>query len=275
MNTKETLKPRDLQGKTVLLNGAGSSGKGVSNGMAAAMAYARAGARVFAVDISASAAAETVVQIRRDGGIAAPYAADVSEADAMRGAVDACLAEYADIDILHHNVGIARLGGPVEQSLDDWNLVLKTNLTSLFLACKYVLPVMTAKKSGAIIAISSLAGIRWNGTPFISYASTKAAMIQFTRSIALQYAREGIRANCIVPGLIDTPLVYGALKADSAEEIEAMRSRRNSVCPTGMMGSPWDIANAALFLASDAASYINGTSQIVDGGMFIESANNR
>lgn len=265
----------NLKNKVALVNGAGSAPSGVSNGMAAAVAYAASGAQVVVVDISPEAADRTLSRIHDLGGEAIAHIADVSDQQALEDVVATCKKTYGGIDILHHNVGISALGGPVDLSLDDWQKVINVNLTSLFLACKYIIPVMQERGGGVITAISSLAAIRWVGTPFIAYATTKAAILQFIGSVALQYAGHNIRANSILPGLIDTPLAYAALGAASDEEKEALRAVRNASSPTGKMGSPWDIANLSVFLASDQAGFITGTTQIADGGMSLQTSANR
>lgn len=168
--------------------------------------------------------------------------------------------------MLHNNVGVVRVGGPVEQSLEEWNLVLNINLTSMFLTCKYVLPHMVERGAGSIVNIGSVGGLRFVGYNYPSYAASKGAVVQFTQSIALQYAARGIRANTIAPGYIKTPLIYRQVDG-SGERPEELVAARDALSPTGKMGSPFDVANAALFLASDEASYINGVCLPVDGGL--------
>jgi len=154
--------------------------------------------------------------------------------------------------------------------VESWDRVNDVNLKSMFLICKHVLPHMERQGKGAIVNIASVSGIRWLGVPYISYAATKAAVIQFTRVIALQYARSGIRANTILPGMMNTPMVHApeviAAYGGSAEE---MVRRRDEQCPMGRMGDAWDVAYAALFLASDEAKYVTGTELIVDGGLTV------
>jgi NAD(P)-dependent dehydrogenase (short-subunit alcohol dehydrogenase family) len=257
-----------LKGKVVMLTGAGSVGPGWGNGKATAVLFAREGAKIFAIDINLEAAVETRQCIVEEGGECVVHEGDVSKASDVKAMVDHCLQEYGRIDVLHNNVGILEVGGPVEASEEGWDRVTTVNLKSLFLTCKYVIPQMEERGGGAIVNISSIAGIRWLGVPYISYSTTKAGIIQFTKSIALQYAAKHIRCNCILPGLINTPLVYKAL-ADvyAAGEVQKMIEIRDRQCPTGKMGDAWDVAYAALFLASDEAKFITGAQLVVDGGM--------
>jgi len=259
-----------LKEKVALVSGAGSSGPGWGNGKATAVLFAREGARVLAADINLDAAVETKRIIESEGGICEAVAGNVSLAEDVAAMVDACIAAFGWIDVLHNNVGIVEVGGPVETTEDSWDRVNDVNLKSMFLTCRQVLPHMERQGRGAIVNIASVSGIRWLGVPYISYAATKAAVIQFTRVIALQYARSGIRANSILPGMMNTPMVHApgviAAYGGSAEE---MIRRRDEQCPMGRMGDAWDVAYAALFLASDEAKYITGTELVVDGGLTV------
>lgn len=255
-----------LKDKVALVFGAGSIGPGWGNGKATAVAYAREGAKVIAVDLNVAAAEETSGIIRGEGGICEPLAADVTRSGSVKAAVDRCVDLYGRIDILHNNVGMAYVGGPVEMSEQLWTDSVNLNIGGLFLTCKHVLPVMEDQGSGVIINISSIASIRWLGTAYISYAASKAAVNQFTQAIALQYARKGIRANAILPGMMDTPTARVALKSEFSDDADLM-AKRNAACPTGKMGDAWDIAYASVFLASDEAKYITGVLLPVDGGM--------
>ena len=259
-----------LEGKVALVSGAGSSGPGWGNGKATAVLFAREGARVLAADINLDAAVETKRIIEREGGICEAAAGDVSFAEDVAAVVDTCIAAFGRIDVLHNNVGIVEVGGPVETTEDSWDRVNDVNLKSMFLTCKQVLPHMARQGKGAIVNIASVSGIRWLGVPYISYAATKAAVIQFTRVIALQYARSGIRANSILPGMMNTPMVHAAeVIAAYGGSAEEMVRRRDEQCPMGRMGDAWDVAYAALFLASDEAKYITGTELVVDGGLTV------
>ncbi|SSW66226.1 Dihydroanticapsin 7-dehydrogenase [Achromobacter veterisilvae] len=254
-----------LKGKTALVFGAGSSGPGWGNGKAAATLYAREGARVFAVDLRAEAARETQRIIEEEGGQCTALAADVTDSAQILDAVKMVLAAAGRIDVLHNNVGITEMGGPIEASEASWRRVIDTNLTSVFLTCKHVLPAMLAQGAGSIVNISSLASIQVNTYPYTSYYAAKAGLNHLTRSLAVQYAPHNIRVNAVLPGVIDTPLIYTQI-AGQFDDVEEMRRRRNAASPMGRMGDAWDVAHAALFLASDEARYITGVCLPVDGG---------
>jgi NAD(P)-dependent dehydrogenase (short-subunit alcohol dehydrogenase family) len=257
-----------LEDRTAIVVGAGSVGPGWGNGKATAVLFAREGARVLCVDINEAAAEETAGIIAGEGGAAAVQRADVSRAEDVAAMTERCLDLWGGIDVLHNNVGILVSGGPVEASEESWDRVMDVNLKSMFLTCKSVLPVMEAAGRGAIVNIASIAGIRWLGVPYISYHASKAAILQFTKAVALQYAAKGIRANAILPGLMDTPMFVEPLKdAYAGGDIERMKEIRNAQCPMGRMGDAWDVAHAALFLASDEARYITAAELVVDGGL--------
>jgi NAD(P)-dependent dehydrogenase (short-subunit alcohol dehydrogenase family) len=272
---REAAMPGRLSGKVALVTGAGSSGPGWGNGKAAAVLFAREGARIMAADVNEAAARETATLVQAEGGEAAAMACDVSRADQVQALVAETVRRFGRLDILHNNVGIAVTGGPVALAEAEWDRVSAVNLKSMFLTCKYALPVMDAQAPnahglrGAIVNIASIAGIRWTGVSYISYATTKGAVLPFTRSVALEYAKRGIRANCILPGLMDTPMVRGAAIAGAYAkgDIDEMVRLRNAQCPTGKMGDAWDVAHAALYLASDEAKYVTGAELVVDGGL--------
>ena len=262
-----------LQDKVAIVTGAGAIGPGWGNGKATAVLFAREGAKVFAVDLNLAAAEETKKIIDAEGGSCTTHQTDVSQSADVAALAERCLATYGRIDVLHNNVGIVEVGGCVEASEESWDRVNAVNLKSIFLTCKYVLPHMVRQGSGAIVNISSITGIRWLGVPYVSYSATKAAITQLTQSIAMQYAKQGIRANSILPGLMNTPMVAQSLADAYADgDVEEMLAIRDSQCPTGKMGDAWDVAYAALFLASDEAKYITGTQLIVDGGLTCKSA---
>ena len=257
-----------LKDKVAIVTGAGSVGPGWGNGKATAVLFAREGAKVFAVDINLAAAEETKGIIGQEGGECTVHGADVSNSEEVRGIVDRCMGTYGRIDILHNNVGIVVVGGPVETTEETWDRVNAVNLKSMFLTCKYVLPQMERQGGGAIVNISSIAAIRYTGIPYITYYATKAGILQLTRGIALQYAEKNIRANVILPGLMNTPMIREPLKdAYAGGDIEKMLEIRSQQCPTKRMGDAWDVAYAALFLASDEAKYITGAQLVVDGGI--------
>jgi NAD(P)-dependent dehydrogenase (short-subunit alcohol dehydrogenase family) len=255
-----------LKDRIAIVFGAGSVGPGWGNGKASAVAYAREGAVVIAVDVNRAAAEETVMIITGEGGRAAAMACDVTREAEVKAVIDAAVAAHGRIDILHNNVGHTRMGGPPDISLEDWRREIDLNLTGAFLACKFAIPVMLAQKRGVITNISSSAGLRYTGYPYASYYAAKGGVNQFTVGVALQYARHGIRANAILPGLMDTPLIHQQIAGQYADR-EAMMAARHEASPTGRMGDAWDVANAAVFLASDEAAYINAVCLPVDGGL--------
>jgi NAD(P)-dependent dehydrogenase (short-subunit alcohol dehydrogenase family) len=254
-----------LKDKVAIVFGAGSSGPGWGNGKAAAVAYAREGARVACIDLVQAAAEETVTIIGNEGGNAVALSADVTELTSINDVVERTVEEFGRIDILHNNVGATHMGGPVELSEEQFTAALNLNIGPVYRTSKAVIPYMLRQGGGAIINISSLAAIRWTGYPYFAYSATKAAVNQATVAIAMQYARQGIRANCIMPGLIDTPLIYKQISGQYAS-FEEMVAARNAAVPLGKMGTAWDIANAAVFLASDEARFITGVCLPVDGG---------
>src|SRR5882724_5145671 len=258
-----------LEGKVALVTGAGSSGPGWGNGKATAALFAREGAKVFLVDVNEDAVAETKTIIDGEGGACAAWRADVSQSPEVERLVARCIEIYGRIDVLHNNVGISALGGPVETDEASWDRVFQVNLKSVFLTCKHVLPIMVAQGGGSIINISSIASIRWSGVSYIGYAASKAALNQLSRCVGLEYARHGIRSNCILPGLIDTPMPRQQMMAAFAGGggLEDMLRIRAATSPTGKQGEPWDVAYAALFLASDESKYVNATELVVDGGL--------
>jgi NAD(P)-dependent dehydrogenase (short-subunit alcohol dehydrogenase family) len=266
-----------LAGKVALVFGAGSSGERLSNGRAAALAFARHGASVAAIDVRLAEAERTAAEIRRCGGTAVAIRADVTREDEVAAAVAEAAAALGDPTVLHNNVGVASTGGLADLDRAGWDAALAVNVTGVFLTCKHTVPRMLAAGGGAIVNVSSVAGIRHLGYDYPAYMAAKAAVNQLTVALALTYADRGIRVNAVLPGLIDTPLVErqlvggGAGGADPAA-VAAARADRDARSPTGRAGSPWDVANAAVFLASDEAGYINGVCLPVDGGLSARAA---
>jgi NAD(P)-dependent dehydrogenase (short-subunit alcohol dehydrogenase family) len=254
-----------LAGKSAIVFGAGSSGPGWGNGKATAVAYARQGAKVACVDISSDAANETAAIITGEGGQACAVVADVTSLASVDRAVTSAMAVIGDIDILHNNVGVVFPGGPEQLDEATFQRAMDINLGSVFRTCKIMLPLFVKRQRGVIINISSLAAIRWVGYPYFSYYAAKAAMVQVTNAMAVQYAPDGIRANSILPGMIDTPLIYAQIAGHYASADE-MVAARNKAVPMGKMGTAWDVAAAAVFLASDEAKFITGVALPVDGG---------
>jgi NAD(P)-dependent dehydrogenase (short-subunit alcohol dehydrogenase family) len=257
-----------LKGRVAIVVGAGSSGPGWGNGKAAAVLFAREGAKVLCVDINEAAAQETAQIIGDEGNEAVAVQADVTVAVQVENLVAGCVERWGGVDILQNNVGILDSSGPVELDEAEWDRVMTVNLKPMFLTCKYVIPVMLHQGRGAIVNVGSIAGLRWLGVPYITYSTTKGAVPPFTRSIALQYASRGIRANAVLPGLMNTPMIREPLKdAYAGGDVEKMIEIRDAQCPMGHMGDAWDVAMASLFLASDEARYITGTELVVDGGV--------
>ena len=255
-----------LQGRTALVFGAGSIGPGWGNGKAAAVAYARAGANVVAIDNNPAAAYETAGLITAENGTALALTCDVTKLADVERAVAEAVAAFGTLDILHNNVGHAGMGGPIELSEAQWLREIDLNLNSMFRTAKAALPHMLKQQRGVITNISSSAGIRYTGYPYASYYASKGGVNQFTVGLALQYARDGIRCNAILPGLMDTPLIYAQI-AGQYGSVEEMQAQRHAATPPGRMGTAWDVAHAAVFLASDEAAYINAVCLPVDGGL--------
>ncbi|MGH3434880.1 MAG: SDR family NAD(P)-dependent oxidoreductase [Sciscionella sp.] len=255
-----------LAGRVALVFGAGSSGEGLSNGKAAALAFAREGASVAAIDLNAHEAERTAKEITNGGGVALALRADVTAEEQVRAAVAEASVRLGAPTVLHNNVGVAHIGGVVDLDLRSWEAAFAVNLNGVFLTCKHTLPWMLAAGGGAIVNVSSIASIRDVGYVYPSYNAAKAAVNQLTVSLALQYASAGVRANAILPGLIDTPMARQQVVAEQADPLAA-RDARDAASPTGHSGSPWDIAAAAVFLASDEAAYVNGVCLPVDGGL--------
>ncbi|MEZ5809797.1 MAG: SDR family NAD(P)-dependent oxidoreductase [Rhizobiaceae bacterium] len=257
-----------LEGKVAIVTGCGSAGPGWGNGKAIAALFARNGAGIMGCDIRLEAGKETRDIIRAEGGACEVMAVDVSKSDQVKALADAAIEHFGRIDILVNNVGIVEVGGPVEYPEEKWRRALDINVTSMFLAAKHVLPHMEKEGSGAVVNIGSIAGIRYTGVPYISYYTTKAAVLGFSRGLALEYAGRNIRSNVIMPGLMNTPMIVEPLKGIyGAGSVDKMVEIRDAQCPMGHMGDAWDVAEAALYLASDAARYVTGTELIVDGGI--------
>jgi NAD(P)-dependent dehydrogenase (short-subunit alcohol dehydrogenase family) len=255
-----------LKDRVAIVTGAGSSGGGWGNGKAAAVLFAREGAKVVAMDHHADATEETASIIKREGGECLPCAGDVTVLADVEKVVAAAIERFGRIDVLHNNVGIHRRETMATLSIEDWDLILDTNLKSMFLTCRTVLPHMVRQGKGAIVNISSISGIRYARRSFVAYSTSKGGVLAFTRTIAVEYAGKGIRANCILPGHMDTPMVRAYL-GDDPKAYTAYVAERSTWCPMGRMGDAWDVAYAALFLASDEAKYITGAELVVDGGV--------
>jgi NAD(P)-dependent dehydrogenase (short-subunit alcohol dehydrogenase family) len=254
-----------LGNKTALVIGAGGTRTGWGNGKAAAVLFAREGAHVIAVDVDGEAVEETRAAILGEGGRCQAVIADATVSADIARVVGQALENGGRIDILHNNVGGTIMGDPVALAETDWQRAIDLNLTSAFLACKHVLPVMQKQGAGAIVNVSSLASVQINAYPYFGYLSAKAGLNHFTRALAVHYAPHGIRANAVLPGVMDTPLIHRDIAGQFADT-EEMLAKRHAASPMGRMGDAWDVAYAALFLASDEAKYITGVCLPVDGG---------
>ena len=261
-----------LKDKIAIIVGAGQGpGEGMGNGRATALRFAREGAKILAVDRSLESAEETAAMVAKEGGECVAFAADVTQERTLAAAIADAHKRWGRIDVLHNNVGVSIAGGDaplLELTEEAFDRVCAINLRGTIMACKHVLPVMRQQKSGVIINISSIAA--WEEYPLVTYKATKAAMIAFTQQLAIQNAEFGVRANVILPGLMDTPMavdtrvrVRGVSRAQVAAERDAKVPLRHR------MGTAWDVANAALFLASDEASFITGVALPVDGGALV------
>lgn len=259
-----------LAGMVALVTGAGSVGPGWGNGRAIAVRFAEEGARVFGVDRETDRLTETARLITDAGGTFMGGSCDVTSSVAIAETVARCLAAFGRIDVLINNVGGSAKGGPVEMSEEIWDAQVDHNLKSVFLTCKHVLPHMLAQGGGTIVNISSTSGLRWTGAAQIAYAATKAGVIQFSRVLAVQYAKQGIRVNTVVPGQLHTPMVETRLAGQRAGgDVEALLRQRQARIPLPFMGDGRDTANAALFLACDESRFVTGTEIVVDGGMSV------
>ena len=258
-----------LLNRIAIVVGAGQSpGEGTGNGRATALTFAREGARVLCVDRNLDSAAETAAMIAGENGTAAAFRADVTRDEDLKAMVADAMARWGRIDILHNNVGVSIAGGDAvlaDLTVENFDRVVAINLRGTIMACKHVMPVMRAQKSGAIVNISSMAA--WVAYPYVAYKATKAAMIAFTEQLALQNAPFGIRANVILPGLMNTPMAVDTRARTFNKSRAEVEAERDAQVPLrGKMGTGWDVANAALFLASDDAGFITGVSLPVDGG---------
>ena len=258
-----------LKDRVAIVVGAGQSpGEGMGNGRATALTFAREGAKVLCVDHNLKSAEETVEMIGANQGTAMAFRADVTKQADIKAMVDEAHGRWGRIDILHNNVGVSLAGGDselLELKEEAFDRCVAINLKSCIFAAKHVIPIMRAQRSGAIINISSNAVI--STYPYVAYKATKAAMVSFTEQLAYQNAEYGIRANVILPGLMNTPMAVDTRAREFQKSRAEVEAERDSKVPLRhKMGTGWDVANAALFLASDEASFITGVTLPVDGG---------
>jgi NAD(P)-dependent dehydrogenase (short-subunit alcohol dehydrogenase family) len=252
-------KPR-LEGKVAIVSGAGSRGPGIGNGKAAAILFAREGAKVLLVDSMADRMKDTLNIIKSEGGEAFVFPADVTRIDDCQSMVKEVVKRYGKLDILHNNVGIDSVGTVVETSVEEWDRVMNVNLKSMMLTCKFAIPQMKAGGGGAIVNISSIAALRPRN--MAAYSVSKGGVIALTRAMASAHAIDHIRVNCIIPGMVYTPMVAEILTPEGREQ------RRLST-PLQTEGTAWDIGWAAVYLASDESKWVTGISLPVDGGALL------
>ena len=254
---------RRLDGKVAVVTGGGSRAAGIGTGRAAAILFARHGARVLVVDRDEAAANNTVDMIAAEGGEAVAVAADLTVEEDCTAMAAAAVGRWGRIDVLDNNVGIEGPGTILDATSEDWDRVMAVNVRTIVQASRAVVPVMATGGGGSIVNLSSISALRPRGlTP---YTAAKGAVIALTRAMAIDHAAAGIRVNCIAPGPLYTPMVYAAGMADE------VRERRRAASPLGVEGTGWDVGYAALFLVSDEARYITGTVLPVDGGVSIRS----
>ncbi len=248
-----------LEGKVAIVLGGGSRAEGIGNGRAAAILLARAGAKVVVVDAKIENAEATVAMIAAEGGEASAIAADATSSEDCRRMVATALERHGRLDVLDNNIGISSQGSVVEESEEGWKHLMDVNVTAMFLAAKHAVPAMIASgEGGSIINISSISALRPRG--LTAYTTSKGAVIALTRAMAVDHGPDGIRVNCVAPGPVYTPMVYGHGMS------EETRDRRRAASVLGLEGTGWDIGNAVLFLASARARYITGQTLVVDGG---------
>ena len=253
--------PNRLQDKVAIITGAGSRAEGIGNGRATAILFAREGAKLLLVDRDEGAAQATLELIRAEGNDALIHAADVTNSEDCAGAVRAAVDRWGRLDVLHNNVGIGGRGTVEQVSEEEWELVQRVNVTSMMLMAKYAVPAMRASGGGAITNVSSIAALRPRG--LTAYSVSKAAVATLTQALAVDHGADGIRANCIMPGPVYTPMVYAAGMSDE------LRERRRNASLLKIEGEGWDIGWAAVFLASDEARYVTGVILPVDGGVTV------
>jgi NAD(P)-dependent dehydrogenase (short-subunit alcohol dehydrogenase family) len=257
--------PGKLEGAVAIVTGAGSSRAGIGNGKAVAVRFAREGARVFAIDRNEAAVAETAALIQAEGGQVAAGIGDVSQREECLRLVAEARAAFGPVSVLHNNVGITGRPGDVEAIEEEaWRRVFAVNVDAMLYMTQAVLPQMRERGGGAIINVSTAESIRASSVPAVAYGASKGAVNSLTLVLAQRLGSHNIRVNALVLGFIDTPLVAPELDAPGARERLAAR------VPLGRLGSGWDVAGVAAFLASEDAAYVTGALIPVDGGALIQ-----
>lgn len=257
---------RNLEGQKAVVFGAGSKEGTISIGRAIAEELARGGATVLAVDKNFASAKVTAQSILGTGGVARAVAADVTDQNSINVAVSDFAAEFGTPSISIYNVGIQTLGKVEDLSADAWNATMATNLNGAFYTVQTMLPFLRSNGGGSFVFVSSIASILTSKTANIAYGTSKAALNLFARSIAVSHAKEGIRSNLVLPGLIDTPMIRSAFSEDP-DVVEQIMAERSNRCPSGRMGRAEEVAKAVAFLASNDASYVSGAAIPVDGAL--------
>jgi len=256
-----------LKGKVAIVVGAGQTpGDTIGNGRASAFLYAREGAKVLVVDRRLDSAEDTREMIAKEGGEAVAFSVDATRNEDCKKMAEACVARFGRIDILHNNVGIGDGDGGLTQLEEEvWDRILAVNMKSVIMPCKHVIPIMRGQHGGSIVNISSIAAVCTVG--ILAYKTSKAGVNAISQQLALANAKYGIRVNCIMPGLMNTPMaIEGIAKARGIAKEQLIKERDAQVPLGAKMGTGWDIAHASLFLVSDEASFITGVILPVDGG---------
>jgi NAD(P)-dependent dehydrogenase (short-subunit alcohol dehydrogenase family) len=256
-----------LAGKVAIIVGAGQlAGDTVGNGRAVAERFAQEGATLLLVDIDEAAAEATREAVAGYGRPASVLRADITREDDCRAIAQACIARHGRIDILHNNVGRSKGDrGTADMDASMWDEIMTMNLKGMFMTCKHVLPQMVAQGAGSIINVSSTASLA--ARPTVTYKTSKGAVNALTQHLAMENAPHGVRANAILPGLIDTPMAIERRAQERGISRDVVRAEREALVPMERMGTGWDVANVAVFLASDEASYVTGVLLPVDGGL--------
>ena len=257
----------DLTRKIALVTGIGGPVDALSNGKAIAMLLAKQGAIIEGTDIDEVAGANTVAAIRDAGGMAHCSRVDATDQNGVEDWVKACAAKHSKIDILVNNVGQSEPGGPVSMDAATWQAQIVLNLDAAFYTMQAVLPYMVAAKAGSIINISSIAGQRYIGKPQVGYAAAKAGLMQLTKTTAVIHAKDNVRLNCVLPGLMHTPMLHRMAQKYADGDLDGFIAKRNAMVPMRRMGNAQDVANVVLFLAADESSYVTATQIVVDGGI--------